>query len=72
MKSPWLVACEFNHYTAILTLRLIILTAGSLVIVPVKPETLTSACMETLANQGQIAKLKPFKVKPPSKISAFK
>ena len=28
MKSPWLVACEFNRYTAILTLRLIILTAG--------------------------------------------
>ena len=30
-------------------------------------ETLTN-----LANQGKIAKLKPFKVKPPSKISAFK
>ena len=33
MKSSWLVACEFNRYTAILTLRLIILTAGSLIIV---------------------------------------
>ena len=33
MKSPWLVACDFNHYTAILTLRLIILMAGSLIIV---------------------------------------
>ena len=33
----------------------------------VKLETLTN-----LANQGKIAKLKPFKVKPPSKISAFK
>ena len=27
MKSPWFVACDFNHYTAILTLRLIILMA---------------------------------------------
>ena len=33
----------------------------------VKLETLTN-----LANQGKIAKLKPFKVKPPSKISTFK
>ena len=33
MKSPWLVACDFNHYTAILTLRLIILTADSLIII---------------------------------------
>ena len=29
MKSPWLVACDFNHYTAILTLRLISLMANS-------------------------------------------
>ena len=35
--------------------------------ITVKLETLTN-----LANQGKIAKLKPFKVKPPSKISAFK
>ena len=31
MKSPCLVVCDFNHYTAILTLRLIILTADLLI-----------------------------------------
>ena len=30
IKSPWFVACDFNHYTAILTLHLIILIAYSL------------------------------------------
>ena len=33
MKSPWLVACDFNHYTAILTLRLTILMTDSLIII---------------------------------------
>ena len=38
----------------------------------VKPETLTVKTLTNLANWDQILKLQPFKVKPPSIISAFK